>query len=137
MQKPVPVPVQPLPPNGETTRFHKTKPIAPLEIRTKGEANHFIKLSTWSDNRAIVTVFVRAGQSVQIEVPIGTYRLKYVAGKDWYDPKYLFGHSTVYDQAKTPLVFSRTGTQVRGHTIELFLQASGNLQTEPIEPEEW
>jgi hypothetical protein len=104
---------------------------APLEIRTRSaESNYYIKLISIDSGYTIMTAFIRSGQTLSITVPLGTYDIRYATGKLWYGETELFGEKTSRNRADDTFVFERTHSGYRGHTIELFLQAQGNLRTE-------
>lgn len=130
--------IRPLPPNGSTARLVNKEPIAPLEIVTKGDSQHyFLKISDWESNKDVATVFIRGGQTATIKMPLGSYRLKYATGLTWYGPIHLFGKNTSYYKAETRFDFHQIGEQARGWTVELFLQKAGNLRTSKINAEDW
>ncbi len=127
-----------LPYNGTIKRFSTAEAIAPLRIVTRNDnQNYFVKIEEYSSGRDIATVFVRSGQSVDIDVPLGSYRLKYAAGSTWYGESYLFGPSTAYSKADERFDFSIVGNQVSGYTVELYLRPDGNLKTSKISPSEF
>jgi hypothetical protein len=70
-------------------------------------------------------------------VPLGTYELRYASGKRWYGTQCLFGRQTVYSKAEKLFSFHVEDNRVVGYTIELILQAGGNLQTSQISREEF
>ena len=74
------------------------------------------------------------GQSIShtLDVPTGTFRLKYASGKTWYGEKDLFGSNTSYNQADSRMTFEILGNRVSGHTVELIKQEGGNLRTSKL-----
>ena len=127
-----------LPENGEVIRYHTSKAIAPFEIKTQlGKRHYFVKLVEYGQKKTILTVFIRDGQSVKIDVPLGTYEVKYAVGQTWYGPENLFGPDTKYSKADEKFEFKKIGNQVKGYTIELYLQVDGNLETESISHSEF
>lgn len=126
-------PVIATPFNGQIERYHTAEAIAPFEIKTRaGSGNYFIKLVDYHTKNLILTVFVRGGQAVNFDVPLGTFELKYAVGTVWYGTEYLFGPDTACSKADTILEFRQTGLEVSGYSVELYLQADGNLETERI-----
>lgn len=85
----------------------------------------------------VLTVFVRDGDSIDIEVPLGVMKMRYAIGDTWYGDRYLFGPETTYAEADSLLTFAVQGEQVSGYTIELFLQPNGNLREREIRPDQW
>ena len=110
--------------------------IAPLEIRTAAGANYFVKLESSTTGNPIQTFFIRGGQTMQSNVPLGQFVLKYATGNVWCGENDLFGNETQFHKADAVLQFARqdmdNGYRMIGHTIELILQLDGNLRTSGI-----
>ena len=131
-------PFQPIPINGAVKRYVKEEAIAPLKITTRESGNHyFVKIVDWYTNKIVCTVFIRSGQSFNLKVPLGSYKLKYATGEKWYGMKFLFGPETAYSVADKQFIFEVRGDHVSGYTVELFLQPHGNLKTNKITAEEF
>ncbi len=73
--------------------------------------------------------FIRAGDSVTVELPSGDYTLRYAMGEDWYGYAYLFGPGTIFSEAGS-LIDLRYGY---GTTVELVPQVGGNLTEREID----
>lgn len=126
-------PIQPLPINGSIRRFVAAEAIAPLTITTRDSGNHyFVKIVDWYTSKIICTVFIWSGQSVSLDVPLGSYKLKYATGEKWYGTEFLFGPETAYSVADKQFDFEIRGDHVSGYTVELILQPNGNLKTNKI-----
>ncbi len=112
------------------------KNIAPLQIRVPNYGkNFFVKIVNPNTNKSVKEFYVRSGQTVETNVPLGTFYLKYAAGKIWIGKFNLFGADTVYSKANKEFSFDQIGDQVNGYTVELILQAGGNLKTSKIDSE--
>lgn len=130
--------VQPLPQNGKLSRFSRALAEAPFEIVTRsGQGHYFVKLVDSTTGRDVLSVFVRSGQKVEVEVPYGIFELRYAAGDTWYGEKHLFGKDTVYSRSDELFHFQLVGTEIQGFTVELFLQQDGNLKTRNIKAEDF
>lgn len=126
-------PPQTMPHNGWIQRYHSSEAIAPLRIVTRPSGHHyFVKIEYYHIGRTAITIFVRDGASVDLDVPLGSYALKYACGTTWYGTNYLFGPETSYYKAEDRFDFQIEGNHVTGYTIELFLQRDGNLRTTDI-----
>src|SRR5208283_4614866 len=131
-------PPKSLPQNRYLNRYSSKKPIAPLAIMVPtGGSHYFVKIVDATTSRAIATVFIRSGHSVELEVPLGAYVLKYAMGTTWYGTKYLFGPATTAAKADTTLVFRIEGDKVIGHKVELIEQNGGNLSYSNISLEDF
>lgn len=113
--------------------FTKAAQIAPLSIRTPaGEESYFVKVVDAYSQEPIITLFVHGGQTLEVNVPLGTYRIKYATGKTWYGEQYMFGPNTRYSEADKTFTFAVNGDQISGYTIQLIKQVNGNLHTKSI-----
>ena len=110
--------------------------VAPLEIQTAAGANYFIKLEDSVTHKPIQTFFIRGGQTMESNVPLGQFVLKYATGSSWCGEDDLFGNETQFNKADAVLRFDRQefddGYTMIGNTIELILQVNGNLKTSRI-----
>jgi len=131
------VPAEPLPSNGTWWRYTSEELIAPLRISVSEGQHYYVKLTDALTGETILTVFIRSGRTIEVEVPTGRYDLKYAIGDTWYGQEYLFGPETEYMKADDTLNFEIIGNQVRGHRIELIVQQGGNLRTDPIPESEF
>ncbi len=126
---------QPPPDHGTVTEGSLKEAIAPLQIITRTASKYyFVKLVDWTTKETIMTGFVHGGTPLNIEVPLGSYGLRYGVLEDWYGPS-RFGPEAVFSRADERFDFTRVGDQVQGYTVELILQTGGNLETEQIPPE--
>ena len=130
-------PEQVLPPHGKITWYSDGEPVAPLEIRSSRGSHYVVKLSDYYSGRAVLSVFVHGGSTVNLDVPLGTYRIKYASGEHWYGSNHLFGPETAYSKADSSFDFRVAGNQVSGYTLTLYKVLDGNLQTTPILPNEF
>ena len=127
-------PEQLLPRNGDTRFFDMSTPIAPLKIITSGNTHFFVKLKDSITKVTALTVFVRAGYTASIKVPLGTYEITYASGKTWYGTHHLFGPDTTYTKADKLFHFVQNGRRISGFTMTLYKIANGNLHTRSIDP---
>jgi len=130
--------VQPLPQTGDNTASFLNG-VAPLKIKTSssGGYHYFVKIVNTTNNQELGSYFIRSGGTLNIQVPVGTYEIKYATGKQWYGTHYLFGPETTYNKADSLFNFSFDGYQYSGYTVELIMQQHGNLRTSGIQPNQW
>lgn len=126
-----------LPYNGEIRRFTNKSDIAPFEINSDYGSNYFVKLEDSRTGKAVINIFVRGGETVKTEVPLGSYIMKYASGNIWYGYKYLFGKQTIYSKSDDIFRFEIVGNQVNGYTVTLYKVIDGNLRTYEISPEQF
>ncbi|GEM_PF-2860719 len=111
--------------------------VAPLTVRASAGTNYYVKLEDIQTRREVASFFIRAGETLNVNVPAGRYEMKYATGPNWYGPKYLFGPQTAYSKAEAVFDFSFDGYRYSGYTVELIQQAGGNLSTGQINPSQW
>ena len=108
---------------------------APLEIVTSPGANYFVKLVDRHTGRDALAAYVVGGRPLTLDVPLGSYHLRYAAGETWRGEPHYFGpgNLTRFSEASTRLDFEVQGHYVSGYTVELVLQAGGNMPTRNID----
>src|SRR5262249_4138317 len=131
------IPERPLPENGSVRSFTTAEREAPFEIKAARGSNYLLKLVNAYTNAPVLTVFVRSGTTVTIDVPLGTSEVRYPSGESLYGDEYLFGPDTAYSKADRTFTFEVAGNQVSGFTITLYKVPYGNLQTSAIKPTEF
>lgn len=130
-------PELPMPRTGEVIEYGYSERVAPFEIKSSVGSNYLVKLVDSGSQRPILTVFVRGGTTVNVDVPLGNYIVKYAAGDRWYGYEHLFGPETGYNKASTVFSFSVIGNRISGYTITLYKVRDGNLHTNAIRKEEF
>jgi hypothetical protein len=126
-----------LPSTGVLTRNFYGQGVAPLEIKTRFGSNYYVKVVEWTTKVEVLTAFIRGGQPFETMVPVGSYEIKYAAGQTWYGTVLDFGEGASYSRCDDRFDFTRTFNGYNGYTIELILQRHGNLQTDPISPDDF
>lgn len=125
-------PVQPLPLSGCVQLFSGAETIAPFEIKAAEGSHYLVKLVDAYTGTTVLNVFVRGGTSVSVDVPLGTYEVRYASGETWYGYEHFFGPKTVCSKADKTFAFNVVGGQISGYTISLYKVANGNLRTSQI-----
>lgn len=90
-----------------------------LRLVAPRDANFLVKLSTWEDNAPAMSIFVRAGDSTEVRVPAGRYRIRLASGVQWYGEALRFGPTTEYRRIEAMSEFQPIGN--RALTSELLL----------------
>jgi curved DNA-binding protein CbpA len=131
------IPPQPLPNTGDTNNPSLVG-VAPLDVKTSaGDSHYWLKVVDYYTNQEVVSYFIRGGDTLNVMLPEGTYKIKYASGLNWYGPDKLFGNDTAYAEAQDIFTFSSNGYSYSGYTIELIPQAGGNLQTTELSKEQF
>lgn len=119
-------------------RMSSSGDTAPLNIRTRyGRSHFFIKVVGITPPQSELTGFIRAGDELDLDLPLGTYELRYAVGTTWYGVLHLFGPDTGYAKADEYFRLEVVGNQVRGFTVELYKQVGGNLETSGISADDF
>lgn len=105
----------------------------PLKINNEPGANALIKLVRVSDGVEVISIFVRAGETVEVKVPLGAYKAKIASGQKWYGDEVRFGPSTSYGEFSSTFDFRIEGEQLAGHEVTLTQVANGNLNRSAID----
>jgi hypothetical protein len=127
-------PEQALPYSGSVRTWTTDERVAPFEIKAAQGSHYLLKLVDAYTYAPVLSVFVRSGTTVEVEVPIGTYEVRYASGETWYGYEYLFGPETSYSKADKTFTFEVVGKKIGGFTITLYKVAHGNLHTSGIRP---
>lgn len=70
---------------------------APLKItRRASDGNCVTKIVDWNTGEFVASYFIRRGSTLETELPLGSYKLKFASGDKWYGTKHLFGPTTAY-----------------------------------------
>jgi len=135
-------PEEPLPAQGalqisDWAASHKGQ-TAPLRISTRESGGHHVmKVVDWNTGQFQGAYFIHRGTALTIELPLGSYRLKFASGEKWYGLKNLFGPETTYSCIPDPMDFYISGNYASGHGIELTPQAGDKLETRRMKAAEW
>ena len=123
---------RPLPPNGvyRTADFRKfdLSNSPPLKIANAPGANTLMKLIRITDGVEIMSLFIGAGQTVEVAVPLGTYKAKIASGQTWYGDAMRFGPDTTYAILDAELKFFIDKNQLVGNSLMLTHVMNGNLR---------
>ena len=115
-----------LPPSAIRSRdFYRG--IAPLTLKVRNAGQHFfVKLIDLPANKEVLSLFLRSGAQLKVNLPLGTYELKYAAGETWYGPGWLFGNATTFSRLDTELAFEHTDNEISGYSVDLYLQPAAS-----------
>jgi hypothetical protein len=105
---------------------------APFKINNSPDANTLMKLISVSGGAEVMSIFIRAGQTIEVDVPIDSYKAKIASGQIWYGNSVRFGPTTNYAKLDAVLTFTIEGSQRIGHEITLTRMRDGNLKQLPL-----
>jgi hypothetical protein len=108
--------------------------VVPLQVRAGTGSNYFVRLVNVADERDVINVLVRGGTTLRVDMPLGTYRLRFASGSTWYGEKLLFGQATSYWTAEQTVTFRKDRNVPGLVAIDLAAQKGGPMKTAPLEP---
>lgn len=106
---------------------------SPLQITTPfGSDDYFVKLVN-KRTRGVVGIYVRGGTTTRVEVPDGTYSVRYATGSQWHGTRFLFGLDASYSKSGQDFTFNNG----MGYKLTLQKVPHGNLHTSPMSASEF
>jgi hypothetical protein len=116
---------QPIPENGSCKMFYSQgKAVATFKVIAEPYHHYFVKLVDHFDN-PVLNIFIKAGNTAKIRVPLGVYELKWICGEKWYGNNDLFGGVSGYRKADKPVKFyeeeTNIGNKIIGNTVNFNL----------------
>lgn len=114
--------------------------IAPFRVHTPAEGGHYyLKLvDAANPKHSVLTFFMRPNSVFETKVPLGSYKLRYASGTEWFGARHLFGPCrSSFFEAQAVLNFARTGNRLSGHEIKLIKQVGGNLETRNVDEDDF
>lgn len=106
---------------------------APFRVAVPSTHKYYcVQLYDHLNGKRVVTVYVHGGKTVEIEVPLGTYKLYYSGGDVWYGPFRRFLESGVYRKSEDLLEFYQDGDYACGVDLELQVSIGGNMDSQDI-----
>jgi hypothetical protein len=118
-----------LPKSGVMQVLTEKEQIAPFKINADSSSNYLVKLVDVETRKDAEIIFLRSGESVTVDVPLGKYEVRYASGEKWYGLENYFGPMTDYNKADQLFSFTIIGNQVSGYEITLYKVVNGNLPT--------
>lgn len=85
---------------------------AVLHIENKSSADVYARCADALFNNSVLNFYLKAGEEIDIAVPVGYFELHVAAGESWLNEQELFGETTVFlgDTLQNGLEFSRKKT---------------------------
>ena len=83
------------------------------------------------------SLFINAGETTEVCVPVGKYEVSYATGEEWYGREYKFGDQTRYYKAEAEFEFYYKGDYVYGTVLTLYKVKDGNMETKEVDESEF
>jgi hypothetical protein len=128
------------PPTSASDSTLKNK--CPGESLLKSDLSYLVKVVDWKSNQTVSTAFIRAGENVELNIPIGTYKLRFASGKTWYGEQHLFGTKTRYSEISDPATLLplqfKLERNKNGWDFGLYrCDLGGNTKTKDLSPQDF
>ncbi|WP_033151643.1 zinc ribbon domain-containing protein [Pseudobutyrivibrio ruminis] len=122
--------------------------VCPLTVKTSGTYDYYVYLdyigapdySTTSretdgtsNHESDMSFYIKGGETLDIDIPIGKYDFYYCSGETFYGPEDKFGSSSSYYKADTVFTFYTDDEYYQGASVTLYTVANGNMDTDPID----
>lgn len=79
-----------------------------FKVTNGSSSNYFMKFVKAGTDTTVIAFFVRGNSTATIDMPTGTFELRYAYGTDWYGIHKLFGENTRYAKDEEYYEFTRT-----------------------------
>lgn len=126
----------PYPANGTILVNSGLERVAPLTVNTEEGLAYYIKLCDMNGNE-VLGFFAGPSATVDVDVPLGTYELRYACGTAWYGTTPKFGKDTQYFKTDTLFDFTEDSEYTHGYTVTLYGVPDGNMNTEEISEDDF
>ncbi len=96
---------------------------------------YYIVLANPKTNKAIVRIYIHKQKTVEVDVPLGTYRCYIASGNIWYGTEEKFGDDGSYEFSEELFTFYATPKEYMGHQMTLYSVYNGNMESEDTDKE--
>ena len=134
--------------NGQIIVAADYEEVCPFSVETRSDYTYYVYLeyqraptsttisrtlkSGVSGKQGDISFIVKPNSKVELDVPIGVYKLYYCVGETWYGTKDKFGKNTRFYASEDLLNFYTDSQNYHGCSLELWAQVSGNFDDHPI-----
>ena len=123
-----------MPANGTVFYCSTTSRPSSFKVTNNGSSNYYMKFVKAGTNIKVITFFVRANSTVEIDMPAGNLELKYAYGSTWYGESKLFGADTRYAKDEEYYDFTSYTWSI---TFNTTVNAGETMDVEPINADEF
>ena len=104
-----------------------------LKINTSPGASYVVKVVDPHNGEVIMMCYLPAGISQEIDVPSGTFEIRYTSGTEWFGNYEMFGDKGSYARADKLFTFDEGS----GYELTLYSVRNGNLHTSKMKKEDF
>ena len=105
----------------------------PFQVRAAAGGQYFIKLVNVADEGDVIFLYARGGNTLDVAMPVGTYRMRFATGPTWHGDKVLFGPQTTYWSAEQTVAFRNPRSGPAAVAIEISGQRGGRMRVSSID----
>lgn len=113
------------------------EPIAPFEIITRTGDSHFVKLVDLDTGQDAMAILVRGGEPLEVDVPLGNYKMKWCSGETWFGEADRFGPDESCSTSNDIFNFRINGDYAEGNSVTLYTVSAGNMDTRRLDPSDF
>lgn len=107
---------------------------APFEIKTdSSDRYYYVVLQNTSRSCDKCYIYVHGGKTIEVNVPLGSYKMYYACGDHWYGRELRFLNSGGDYVADDIFNFRADNYYSYGFTVTLYAVRGGNLDMEPVD----
>ena len=125
---------QTMPVNGKVFYCSTSNRPKSFKVTNNGSSNYYMKFVKAGTNIKVITFFVRANSTVEIDMPAGNLELKYAYGSTWYGESKLFGENTRYAKDEEYYDFTNYSWEISLYTTS---NAGTSMDVEVINADEF
>lgn len=125
---------QTMPASGKVFYCSTSNRPSSFKVTNNGSSNYYMKFVKAGTNIQVITFFVRANSTVEIDMPAGNLELKYAYGSTWYGESKLFGADTRYAKDEEYYDFTSYTWSI---TFNTTVNAGETMDVEPINADEF
>ncbi len=104
-----------------------------LKINTSRDASYVVKIVDPYDGEVIMMFYLPMGISQEVDLPSGTFEIRYTSGTEWFGDDEMFGDDGSYAKADRLFTFKEGS----GYELTLYRVSNGNLRTFRIRKEDF
>lgn len=111
---------QTMPSNGYVFYSRYTNKPCQFEVENNSSSAYYMKFVDTRTDADVIRFFVRPYSTATVDMPTGTYELRYAYGSTWYGTADLFGSSTRYQKDEEAYPFTSTSTSSTIWTVSFY-----------------
>ena len=101
-----------------------------IQTPTGATSDYYVKFNNTDNTDTILSAYIRGGESLAVNLPPGTYKLRFSrgSGDKWYGPVSGFGPTASSSEGRNPITVNSGGS----YTLRLYSVTGGNLPIDRV-----